>query len=648
MTVSKGMTWVRIHGDENAGRAHLPHAFHQLSLLGDVMGDGVETYFKTLNFRDGTTVRVWTSHGLNRIDIWASGGVGKYRKIEEEYQTIELYMDPVLYFDSATEERLDSGDQKCRQADEFSENACYSQRLFERLKIYREYDSGDTISEEIPFTRYGTDGTLIYDTKNESKNYAVNKVCYPANKTRSHGLHHCYKSWSKTLDKYTAHAILYYNSYVRMNMWCIAVDVGKEAYAFQAASTSPISYHWPSSGYLDVVWCSNTDPYNTTATYKCFDLWKEGVVEDSGKTVDHYFVSCIGDPDDYIQVWDLTTGEYQPVTLHTAYDAAKAVWEANPVGSGGIDGYRSRHIRHIGLVKRTLYWAWQDHYYGAPVGANGTIRWESDNESGTVDLGGTECGIQFAILNEFTQEIEWMDDIACQVCDWEDPATEGPTLHYSTSSYTSGGLTTNCRSPGASELASYGAEKTGSCGEGFPYTCGACSVARYTDFKTDDGVLSAHVVPAGFGAKYEITVANGEVATECADDDDYSAYEETTTEHEFGVFNEDYAQSAWPYYPSFAIVQNAVSCDQPVKETRDIYEAKQHRHLEQEYSFEMSDEKKEDRCTLYGNQYSMVLDNNGVLHDNAGNEFKRKFEDTEVGLFFMKTSLTTKTRQENV
>lgn len=394
MTVSAANTHVRYHGDFSQCEKMRPSAFQLAAHVDNMMAlGGIDSDARTRRFQDGSKVRVLKGGGFTWIDIYATGGGGVYEVIDETKLVYDLYMDPVLYFDVATEERLDYDDPKCRNADQFSENQCYSQRLFERVEIAREQDGGALVFTPRDFTSYSESGVLTYDTKLFSKNLALNKVCYPANKTRSHGLHRCYSSWSKTLDGYTAHAILYYNSYIMMNMWCIAVDFGGKAYPFQAAPTSPISYHWPSSGYLDVVWCSNTDPYNTTPTYKCFDLWKEDVVEDSGETSPHYFVSCIGDPDDYIQVWDLTTGEYSYIGLHTAYDYAL---EGYP---GGKDGWRSRHIRHIGLVKRTLYWAQQDHYYGVPAGASGTIHWENDTQYGEINLGSTECGIQFAILN---------------------------------------------------------------------------------------------------------------------------------------------------------------------------------------------------------------------------------------------------------
>lgn len=754
MAVSGINTHVRYHGSREGCERLRPWGFHLAGELArDIdlnfpnSGNDNEAGVRSREFGNGEKIRVLIDHDFTWIDIYSPDGGGAYEVIEETKIVYDLYMDPILYFDTATELRLDGDDEKCRNADEYSENECYSQRLFERVEIARDKDDGTMVFTPRDFTSYSEAGVLTYDTKLFSKNMALNKVCYPFNRTKSHGVYHCYSSWSKTLDQYTAHAILYYNADVGMNMWCVAYDLAGVGQTFRMVPGGTGPSMWPQDGYLDMIWCSNTDVYNTTAGYKAFDLWKEDVLEDSGETVPHVFLSIAGDAQYRIHVFDLTATSYQAIDLEWPgeYEIANGYnWPYYP------EGWKDRHIRLIGLVKRTAYFAVQDHYYGVPVGASGTIYWENDTAQGSTNLGGTDCGIQFAILNEFDQSIEWMDDIACQVCEAVDGGAEVELNFYTkVQEYTSGGIAewscsslddatfdqnagcdilfkgehyypwtpsnglcpNNCRmrcydepceAPGSGTpttfsyfedilsgtkctqsglesgedyLRSSSGDVVTDCWSGtgnprsdtYSWWCTCNGVLEnlchtpyggpnftfsgtredFSHWITSSTITGGHVLPYDLGVAYEYTEVNGSRVNDTVSGELYDDVVATDGDGTFGNYTALYSQPAWPFYPQYAIMVSGEVCNKPILTEKKKYTKPGDKFIDG-LRIKPTETFMDDYCrlSLSGDNYSIVLDNNGTLHDNMGNTFNRAFEETEVGLFFLEQR-RVKTRRIN-
>ena len=734
MAVSRPKTHVYYLGNKEQCEKQRPRGFELARRMRQEleMNDYLTMHIaaRTTELPNGDSFRILICHDMTWIYILSPEVTGRYEVVEEEWKAFDLYVDPVVCFSTETGEKIEcSTDNKCTGSGADTAGLCESKRLFERTKIELDGETGDMVFTPREFSSFGEDGTQYFDTENFAARMALNTLCEAMSKTSTHGTQRCYSSWSKTLDEYTAHAVLYYDANVEMNKWAVVYDKAGVGQQFKMVPGGTGFIQWPADGYLDVIWCSNMDPYNTTAGYKAFDLWKEDVVEDSGETVGHVFLSITGDTYDRIHVFDLTATSYEAIDLEwrTEYETDNGyAYPAFP------EGWKDRHIRLIGLVKRTAYWSIQDHYYGVPIGCSDTVYWENATEQGSVPLEGcSECGAQFAILNEFTQEIEWMDRIACQVCGWEDDATAGPFLHYSKSRRIVNGVTRDCgattgeRGPETSVssvckgesnpytiwgdigdpfdncintwndnyfhwdclTSRYVCEQTGmQSGEKenygrsricWSYTiqcnniggtsilngaasgcmigsypppdeqgCGACGVVTYDNYVILDDVLSAHIIPDGLGYKYEFTAGDGEVATEC-DDDDYSTYAETETEVESALFDENFAQPAWPYYPPYAILVAGTSCNKVIKTDKRKFSRRGDRFIDG-ISMKLSEAFMDANCRfdMDDDKYSIVKGNDNTLYDNKGNEFNRTFEGTDVGFFFFSQDVK-KTRKVN-
>lgn len=721
MAVSAPNTHVRYAGNRERCEQLRPWGFHLAGELRTDMGFNDLKYgVRTRRFPNGDSIRVLTDHGITWINIEATGTDGVYEIIEETRMAFDLYIDPVLCFDTATGEKIDcTADNFCTGSGADTAGVCESKRLFERTVVEFDADTGALVFTPRTFSYYADDGTVHYDTENFAENMALNTICKAMSQTSTHGSQRCYTSWSKTLDEFTAHAVLYYDASIEMNKWAVVYDKSNVGQDFRMTPGGTGYAQWPVDGYLDVIWCSNTDFYNTTAGYKAFDLWKEDVLEDSGETSSHVFLSITGDTYDRIHVFDLSAISYEAIDLawRTEYETDNGrAYPAFP------EGWKDRHIRLIGLVKRTAYWSIQDHRYGVPIGCSNTIYWESDTEQGSVALDGcSACGAQFAILNEFTQEIEFMNRIACQICDWEDDEIAGPELDYCESLYVVNGVTlsrTACEG-----VAGYTCTMTDDCsGKNYSFTligdsgwiergntwnlsywhwdcltsryvceqtglqagfkvnsfrsrdcwyisniaggtgeycattifaaalsepsqgCGWCDVVTYDSYSVSNRVLSGHVLPEGLGYKYAMVEANGEIAT-CSGKG-YNRYTEETNEYESALFDENYAQSVWPYYPPYAILVSGTACSKAIKTDKRKFTKTGDKFIDG-ISLGLSEAFMDGNCRFDTDPYFIVKGNDNTLYDNKGNEFNRTFEGvTDVGFFFLSQS-TKKTRRIN-
>ena len=66
----KGFIWVKYHGNEEECQKYFPLARNELGNLSNYHAEGTEVMFRTIQRPGGVLIRVWSGHGINRIDIW--------------------------------------------------------------------------------------------------------------------------------------------------------------------------------------------------------------------------------------------------------------------------------------------------------------------------------------------------------------------------------------------------------------------------------------------------------------------------------------------------------------------------------------------------------------------------------------------------
>lgn len=406
MAVSREKTHWYFSGDANKCREAMPFCLHMAHLNDVVMAYGeVGVWTRHFTIPGGGKGIVHTFNGTRSIYIDMPPSTGTYADVVEEYSDLEFLYDPVVCFNPATGREIECNyENKCYGPGK-SAARCLVERLFKRRAVTKK--SG--YENEVFYTT-DIQGKKTYPNRSKDAKKAIQKIC-PANDA---SWHHCYHSWSKTVDNYTATCFLFYDQWLGVNMWAISLDKDGEHLPFQAGK---LTYDWwPYPGVVDVVQVGGVDPDNVTPVYKAFDLWKE-IKTEHGKEVTKYYLSVLADPSQHIDVWCLN---YSDKTMWL--ETISIAWIGNFIEDNHLhfpytdDGWETRHIRVIGLVKRTGYWAMIDCDYGAPTGGYDQHRvyWENDKESGSVWVEGqNECGFQFAILDEYDESIVCVPAIYC-------------------------------------------------------------------------------------------------------------------------------------------------------------------------------------------------------------------------------------------
>jgi hypothetical protein len=749
VAVSQPNVRVYLKGHHDSAVARIQEGFRQLALLDDAMafnekltGHKLQIDTRTSYYDNGDMIRCHRCFGHGYVYIHTAGGDESYYVLIEELKaSLHLYVDPIVCKSITTGETIDcTAENKCTGAGaEFGD--CEATRMFRRVQIERV--AGTLSFTEKEFSYYDSAGVLRYDTEDISPSEALNGVCKSLSKTSTHGAFHCYTSWSKTLDQYIAHAILYYDDMMEMNFWCVAVDFNGKQYGFKSGSQT--YYSWPPGGYRDVFWVTNTDPYNTTPGYKAFDLWKEEVREDNGDYVDHCFLSMTADTYDRVFVWDLTLNEYEYFDLTWRQEFAQEngyYWPHFP------DDWIDKHIRLIGLAKRTAYWAVQQHDFSIPVGqpnaeddAIGRVYWQDDEDQGSAATGTSECGFEFAIFNEFTRVIEWMDSIACyEDCEFVEGGFSGPHCYGTEHTLNINGVQRGSYFVSGDEgVAGYVCPRSSSCaGEVYyfsiygcplqfvgdnsvrycppedswccghtsnftywywdcnsevyecivsglhsgsyvrkrrtrtckyvsnncnayldPYcvttndsgvtSCGYCTHEYYTSYALSGRIDRVSILPSGIGSTFSGAEANGEIAICDNPYGDHNTYTETDYDDLYGAYNSQYGNSAWPFYPPFAIVVEAQACDEIIERTETKYRKRDNQYVSTS-TVQLSDDEIIAKCAVGGDHFPYVIlrNNDGDLIDSYGNYVNPEPSDFPDFFFLVQDVERTFLREDNV
>ena len=415
MAVSRERTHWYFRGDLDKCRDAMPFCLHMAHLNDVVMAYGkVEVWTRHFAIPgDGQGV-VHTFNGERYIYIDMPPHAGNYIEVTEEYAGLDFLYDPLVCFREKDNKEIEcTYDNKCFGS--IRNGSCIVKRAFKKRSVTKQDDYGE---EEF----YTTDieGNKTYVNLEDYAQLGVNTICPPGDAT----WHHCLKMWSKTVDEYTATCFMWYDHWFEVNMWAVVVDRHGEYLPFRAGK---LTYDWwPYPGAFDVVQVGGVDSYNVTPVYKAFDLWKEEK-KVKGKTEIKYYLSVLADPSQRIDVWCLNysdkTMRLETISISWINDFIERYKLYYPYQN---DGWEVRHIRVIGLVKRTGYWAVLDCHYGVASGqmqieeALNAVYWENDKQKGRTSVGAAEaspCGFQMAILNEWTEEIEVVDAISCQKCE---------------------------------------------------------------------------------------------------------------------------------------------------------------------------------------------------------------------------------------
>lgn len=434
MAVSGPKIRIFTNGREQHSAMHdalVPEVFHLVdqirrdsTLLKPVHGSELGVLSASRAFKDGSNVSVFKYGDWFCCYISVPGGEEYFTEVTEYYVNLSVFYDPVICFDTKTGKAVECSEDNLCVGTTADPEKCIAKRIFRELKVYKN-DSGAVSVDEVPQTYTNEKGTF-YNGYKEADTFAINRLCSATTKTSTHGLGnsiHCYQAWSKTLDHVTAVAILFYCRLTEINHWCVLCDVDGKPYIFELGHIK--SDWWPTAWYIDLFQVGGVDTYNTTPGYKGFDLWKEKKDIDGAETKEyHYFLSMAADSYNQVDVWDLTATK--PTKKWRAFgisSISKFIEDNNLHFPYVSDGWEGRHIRFVGLKKKTFYWAVLDCHYGRASGqmpiesALGKVFWENDKASGEIDFDTTECGFQFAILDEYAEEIKCVDRISCQKCE---------------------------------------------------------------------------------------------------------------------------------------------------------------------------------------------------------------------------------------
>lgn len=406
MAVSQaGVTWY-FRGDVDGCKQAVPYCMEMLRLNRNINDLGeVKVWSKTFNLPGGgvATIRAFDGYSIMMVDVPPEGGL--YAEDTDEYRKFIFMYDPVVCFNPDTGTEIEcSYDNKCYGPGKNAEK-CSVERIFERKEVVK-----NSSYTEIPYKIIDVEGNASYPFRAVDGRKALNVLC-PAGDA---SWHHCYRAWSKTVDEYTATCVLFYDQWIGSNMWAIILDKNGEHLPFKAGK---LTYDWwPYTGVVDSVQVGGVDPLNVTPVFKAFDLWKESVLV-NGKSVMRYYLSVLADPAQHIDVWCLN---YSEITMKL--ETIGISWINDYVEENHLyfpyvsDDWEIRHIRVIGLVKRTGYWAMIDCDYGAPTGASDPyhVYWENDTQSGITTV---PDPFQFAILDEYDESIMYLPRIFHQECE---------------------------------------------------------------------------------------------------------------------------------------------------------------------------------------------------------------------------------------
>lgn len=403
-----GVRWF-FSGDYEACRAVMPFCMNQVNTVRTVMSYGqVEVWTKSFAIPGGGQGMIHAFHNNTNVYITMTGGGNTYIEITDVYAGLNFFYDPQICFNVEGKEIDCTYDNRCFGS--ARDGSCIVERLFHKLSTTK--TSGYV--EEEPLYTIDVEGNKTYPRRAIDAKRAIQTMCPPGDAS----WHHCYRSWSKTVDDYTATAFLFYDHYLETNLWAVTVDKNGEHLPFKAGK---LSYPWwPYIGAVDSVQVGGVDPYNVTPVFKAFDLWKETTTE-HGVEVVKYYVSILCDPAQSIDVWCLNYSETTMWLETIGISWINKYIEDNHLYFPYVsDGWETRHIRVIGLVKRTGYWAIINCDYGIPRGGFDPhyVYWENDTESGKIYVSGqNDCGFQFAILNEWSETIDCLPAIYCQECE---------------------------------------------------------------------------------------------------------------------------------------------------------------------------------------------------------------------------------------
>jgi hypothetical protein len=419
---------------------------------------------------------------------------------------------------------------------------------------------------------------------------ARNKVCTSGRSSSSHGWADCRWQASKTYDTVTAHAIRYFEGGGQFR-WTVAIDVSGRSY--EAGSVS----------FNDQLAFSQTDPFNVGQGYKAFDVFEYGG--------DIYVTAC-GDAEQTLHAWNVTAG------TKTQYSLGIRNWFQTE--KGHTSGYANTHFHLMGCYGFKTFWMDCSIYYGSLQGGaaiyqhdalTGAVTevhggfffatWDEFDETIKAwEAGEGNCqeGVctQGGYTRTYCRYCVWVDSGGYWACYYDCEAVEpGPPVydacgkvaftsvqdtrvqcdyHKGTDQSWTGGFAVwggqECdqASPGGKKY-----KETTYCESGWGTfvrgsdACGwdhidmghGCQDGQesgcvyYIDWLIASAISRATITPSGAGFEMTYSVKNGAVCPVAGD----QTTETSGLIYTDGSFNEDYAESAWPYYRPFAILKEA-------------------------------------------------------------------------------------------